>query len=124
MLVKPEDWEHVKAIFNQAAQIHPSERPAYLASACAGDNTLRHEVDSLLASQRRSRRLHGIRNQAGTLAATRIAANVSCRTTDNQSTYCLDCALGISFKPYPRYAYRLHGKHQVLIRPLLVQAGA
>src|SRR5437016_10868986 len=44
--------EKVKAIFTDASAIAlPEERAAYLDSACAGDRTLREQLDSLLAAQ-------------------------------------------------------------------------
>ena len=46
----PERWQKVKELF-QAAQDKPrADRPEFLASACDGDDELRREVESLLAS--------------------------------------------------------------------------
>ena len=46
----PERWQQVKAIFNSAIQYEPEERAAFLSRACEGDEALRKEVESLLAS--------------------------------------------------------------------------
>jgi serine/threonine-protein kinase len=42
-------WERVKAVFQQAVDLPPAQRAAWLDGACAGDGELRREVDSLLA---------------------------------------------------------------------------
>ena len=44
----PEEWQHVKQILDGALEIAPGERVAFLDQACAGDATLRAEVESLL----------------------------------------------------------------------------
>jgi serine/threonine-protein kinase len=43
---EPLDREVV--VFNSALQMPPSERAAYLAKACAGDEELREQVEALL----------------------------------------------------------------------------
>ena len=45
----PERWKQVSDLFHAALQRDPSERPAWLAAACGGDDALRREVESLLA---------------------------------------------------------------------------
>jgi serine/threonine protein kinase/Tol biopolymer transport system component len=42
-------WQRVEPIFHQAAELAPHERPAFLDEVCAGDESLRKEVESLLA---------------------------------------------------------------------------
>jgi serine/threonine protein kinase/Tol biopolymer transport system component len=42
-------WRRVEEIFHQAAELAPPARPAFLDEACAGDESLRKEVESLLA---------------------------------------------------------------------------
>ncbi|HZT58182.1 MAG TPA: protein kinase [Pyrinomonadaceae bacterium] len=46
----PERWQEIKRIFNSAAERAPGERLGYVAAACAGDEELRREVESLLGS--------------------------------------------------------------------------
>jgi serine/threonine protein kinase/Tol biopolymer transport system component len=46
----PERWQHVDDIFHLALEHAPAERSAFLAGACGGDEALRKEVESLLAS--------------------------------------------------------------------------
>ena len=46
----PERWQKVKEIFQAALECAPDERSDFLSSACGGDEALRKEVESLLAS--------------------------------------------------------------------------
>ena len=46
----PERWQKVKEIFQAVLDRAPEERSALLANACGGDDPLRKEVESLLAS--------------------------------------------------------------------------
>jgi|GEM_PF-3025036 len=46
----PERWQRVREIFQSALEREPSQRAAFLAGACAGDEALRRQVDSLIAS--------------------------------------------------------------------------
>ena len=47
--MNPERWRQIEALFEPARELKPSERSAFLAEACKGDEGLRHEVESLLA---------------------------------------------------------------------------
>jgi len=51
----PDDWQRLKDVFAGARALPAGARPAYLARACAGDETLRQEVESLLASDARAK---------------------------------------------------------------------
>ena len=46
----PERWQKVKEVFESALERAPDERCAFLDQACDGDESLRSEVQSLLAS--------------------------------------------------------------------------
>jgi len=48
--VTPQRWMQVRQIFEEAVERSPQERVAYLRVVCTGDEALRREVDSLLAS--------------------------------------------------------------------------
>src|SRR5438132_10054108 len=50
----PERWQRVKDIFQSALERAPGEQSAFLADECGGDEALRNEVQSLLASHERS----------------------------------------------------------------------
>src|SRR5689334_4764051 len=54
MIMTPERWQQVKAIFNSAIGYRPEERSLFISHACAGDEDLRHEVESLIASHEES----------------------------------------------------------------------
>src|SRR5215210_1943489 len=44
-------WRRIEPIFQAALDLVPDERAAFLDRACAGDETLRREVESLIAYQ-------------------------------------------------------------------------
>ena len=46
----PERWHRVKEVFESALERAPDERLAFLDQSCDGDESLRSEVESLLAS--------------------------------------------------------------------------
>jgi serine/threonine protein kinase len=46
----PEQWNRIKEIFDKAIGVENTEREAYLKEACQGQDTLRSEVESLLAN--------------------------------------------------------------------------
>lgn len=52
--MSPERWQQVKAIFNSAINYRPDERGVFLSQACSGDENLRKEVESLIASHEQS----------------------------------------------------------------------
>jgi len=52
--VKADRWQQVERIYESALEKDASERAAFLAEACAGDDELRQEVESLLEYQKRS----------------------------------------------------------------------
>src|SRR5215831_3000442 len=47
--MEPEYWEKVKEIYEAVLHCKPGEEMAVLQDACAGDDRLRHEVETLLA---------------------------------------------------------------------------
>ena len=46
----PEKWDQVKELFALALERDPEERSGFLREACAGDDSLRTEIESLLSS--------------------------------------------------------------------------
>ena len=52
--MKAERWQQVERVYESALEKDASERAAFLAEACAGDDALRQEVESLLEYQQRS----------------------------------------------------------------------
>jgi serine/threonine protein kinase/Tol biopolymer transport system component len=51
----PDHWSRVKDIFAHARALPPDARVAYLTEVCCGDESLRHEVESLLTSDERAK---------------------------------------------------------------------
>jgi predicted Ser/Thr protein kinase len=50
MTLRPEDWPRLKEVFERTRALAADRRPAYLAEACAGHETLRQEIETLLAA--------------------------------------------------------------------------
>jgi serine/threonine-protein kinase len=48
-VTKPDRWLEVEQLYHDALARDEGERAAFLREACAGDETLRREVESLLA---------------------------------------------------------------------------
>jgi eukaryotic-like serine/threonine-protein kinase len=48
--MKPERWKQLDDLFHSALQLEPDERAAFLDEACAGDESLRKQVEALLAA--------------------------------------------------------------------------
>jgi serine/threonine protein kinase len=49
-MTTPERWKEIDHIFAAALELEPAERAAFLDEACAGDELVRQEVESLLAN--------------------------------------------------------------------------
>ena len=47
----PERWQQIEKIYDSALEVAENERPAFLETACAGDEALREEVESLVRSE-------------------------------------------------------------------------
>ena len=48
--MKPERWQQIREVLERALELAPGERSAFLDSACLSDESLRQEVEALLAS--------------------------------------------------------------------------
>jgi serine/threonine protein kinase/Tol biopolymer transport system component len=42
-------WQQIESLYHAARELQPADRPAFLADSCAGDPSLKSEVESLLA---------------------------------------------------------------------------
>ncbi|MGH9839333.1 MAG: protein kinase domain-containing protein [Blastocatellia bacterium] len=49
-MMKPERWRQVDQLFQAALERAPEERAAFISEACGGDDSLRREVEALLAA--------------------------------------------------------------------------
>lgn len=48
--MKPEHWRQLDELFHSALEREPGERAAFLDDACARDESLRKQVEALLAA--------------------------------------------------------------------------
>ena len=48
--MNPERWQQIEKLYYDSQARTPEERTAWLIEVCAGDETLRHEVEVLLAA--------------------------------------------------------------------------
>jgi serine/threonine protein kinase len=69
----PDRYQRVVEIFQAASDCSPVARPAFLASACAGDDDLRREVEAMLAADAQGGGL--LDKPADDLAAAAVAAH-------------------------------------------------
>src|SRR5438093_3720253 len=67
----PEHWQQIDQLFHSALERDGGERTAFIAKACVGDERLRREVESLLASHQQAGRF--IEMPAGDAAAELLA---------------------------------------------------
>ena len=67
----PERWQRINQLFHSALEHGPSQRAAFLAGACAGDEALRQEVESLIASHEQAESF--IEDSASDVAAEMLA---------------------------------------------------
>ena len=77
--MQPERWEQINQLFHSALERDSSERAAFLSQACAGDDSLREEVESLIESHERPGSF--IERPAGDIAADLFAESESQLTT-------------------------------------------
>ena len=52
--MKAKLWQEIERLYHAALQRNPSDRADFLAEACAGDDALRREIESLLAYEGRA----------------------------------------------------------------------
>ena len=69
----PERWQQIDKLFHAALAYEPARRAAFLAGACAGDESLRAEVESLISSHEGSRSF--IETPAGDVAAEMLGSH-------------------------------------------------
>jgi hypothetical protein len=51
----PERWQEIRDVFEEAQELEPSQRSAFLDRACQSDESLRQEVEALLAASDEAR---------------------------------------------------------------------
>ncbi len=50
----PERWQQIKGVLDQSLDLNPGARTAFLEQVCSGDLSLRHEVEQLLAAEKKA----------------------------------------------------------------------
>jgi serine/threonine protein kinase/tetratricopeptide (TPR) repeat protein len=73
--MEPERWSQIERLYHEALELDKDERAAFLTRACAGDESLRREVESLLESDSQAGSF--IESPAIQVAARSIAADGS-----------------------------------------------
>ena len=68
----PERWRQIERLYDSALKVGESQRAAFLDDVCAGDESLRHEVESFLADE--SQAQHFLESPALEIAAKALAA--------------------------------------------------
>src|SRR5262245_45064561 len=66
-------WQQIDELFQDAVELDPSQRAKFLDKACAGDLTLRSEVEAMLASD--ADEWEFVEKQAIQVAASLLAAD-------------------------------------------------
>ena len=78
--MQPERWREIERLYHAALEREGRGRVAFLKEACAGDEELRHEVESLLASDAKAGSF--IESPAMEVAARSLAANAGDRPAE------------------------------------------
>lgn len=77
--MQPERWQQIEQLFHSALERESSDRAAFLAHACGGDDSLRKEVESLIESHEQPDNF--IEKPAGDIAAELFAEREARLTT-------------------------------------------
>jgi eukaryotic-like serine/threonine-protein kinase len=70
--MKPEHWQEVERLFNAALEVEPARRRAFLSQTCAGNESVRREVERLLEGQSEA---EGFMESSAMGVAARLAAD-------------------------------------------------
>jgi eukaryotic-like serine/threonine-protein kinase len=54
----PERWQQIERVYHSALELEEGQRTTFLQKACGGDETLRHDVESLLRSEQSADRFN------------------------------------------------------------------
>lgn len=87
-----ENWQQIKELFHFALELAPAERAVYLDTACAGNDSLRQEVESLLQVHEKAGDF--IDSPAYELAAEMLASGEEFKSGDTLGHYQIRHVLG------------------------------
>src|SRR4026208_2308081 len=90
----PDRWQQIERIYHSVLELEESQRVAFLEKACAGDEALHQEVESLLRSQQSGERF--IEEPALEVAATMMAQEAPQPLLGQRiGSYKILCLLGV-----------------------------
>jgi serine/threonine protein kinase len=72
--MNPERWRQIEALYQSALELQATDRASFLDEACAGDEELRREVESLLAANEGAEEQDGFLNQSALQVAAQAIA--------------------------------------------------
>ena len=72
-IMTPERWKKIDQLFHAALQREGGQRAAFIAESCAGDKTLRSEIEGLIASHKQAESESFIETPASDVAAELLA---------------------------------------------------
>ena len=81
--MKPERWHEVERLYHLAREQEPDEREAFLKETCLGDDSLRREVESLLACRAKAEKF--IESPALEASAGMLAADQPAQPSEGQA---------------------------------------
>jgi hypothetical protein len=73
--MRPERWRQIDLLYQAALERDATERGAFLDEACAGDEQLRREVESLLAANEKAKEAEDFLNQPALQVAAQAIAD-------------------------------------------------
>lgn len=93
--MSPERWQQIERLYHTALEKQPADRAAFLDQACAGDEGLRREIESLLSYVGQAEKF--IESPALEVTAKALAAqhNPTVRTGETLNQYRLTSRLGV-----------------------------
>ena len=101
-MMTPDRWQQVKGILCQALELEPEQRSDFLARACSNDDSLRHEVKSLLEVQGQAQ---GFMENASRTDSLR--ANAETDPANNRPSQTSPLGFGTNYELIPGFRERL-----------------
>jgi len=84
----PERWKQIEKLYHAALELEPARRAAFLAQACAGDESLHKEVESLLAYDGQA---ESFIEGAALADAAKLSVGEQAKSEEGRAKYCPQC---------------------------------